>query len=58
MYDEEDMKEEEESDNTCPVCGLRQYNEICANCGIEIKEPEEKEKTNDDDDEYDRRERR
>lgn len=61
MFDEEENKEnepEESKDATCPICGLRQYNEFCASCGIRIKEEEEKEKTVDDDDEYDRRERR
>ena len=58
MYDEEDGEENIEEDNTCPICGLRQYNDVCANCGTPIKEPDEKEKTKDDDDEYDRRERR
>jgi DNA-directed RNA polymerase subunit RPC12/RpoP len=58
MYDESENKEVEQEDITCPFCGLRQYGDVCAQCGIPIKEPEEKEKTPDDDDEYDRRERR
>lgn len=58
MYDEEENNEEEKSeDKVCPECGLRQYGEICQNCGAKL-EDEEKEKNKDDDDEYDRRERR
>ena len=56
MYDENEETKQE--DITCPFCGLRQYNDICARCGIPLKEEEEKEKTKDDDDEYDYRERR
>jgi len=55
MYNEEE--DQNSDDKTCQNCGLRQYNNICANCGTPI-ETEEKEKTPDDDDEYDRRERR
>ena len=57
--DEEEIIEEEtkEEDKTCPECGLRQYGDFCANCNV-LLENEEKEKTKDDDDEYDRRERR
>lgn len=60
MYNEDENEEKTNNneDVTCPFCGLRQYSDICARCGIPIKEPEEKEKTKDDDDEYDRRERR
>jgi DNA-directed RNA polymerase subunit RPC12/RpoP len=54
MYEEETKEE----DNTCPMCGLRQYGDSCVNCGTKIKEEDEKEKTKDDDDEYDWRERR
>lgn len=57
MYNEEEKNEETREDKTCPLCGLRQYSNICINCQIPI-EDEEKEKTKDDDDEYDWRERR
>ena len=57
MYDEEENEEQKSEDKTCPGCGLRQYGDSCANCDI-LLENEEKEKTGDDDDEYDRRERR
>ncbi len=61
MYDEEENEngEEEkiEEDNVCPKCGIRQYGDVCQNCGTKLEE-DEKEKTKDDDDEYDRRERR
>ena len=56
MYDQE-KEEASNDDNVCPQCGLRQYNKTCVNCEILI-ENEEKEKTKDDDDEYDWRERR
>jgi DNA-directed RNA polymerase subunit RPC12/RpoP len=60
MYDEEENNNGEEEmteDNVCPKCGIRQYGEICQNCGTKLEE-DEKEKNKDDDDEYDRRERR
>ena len=58
MYEEEEsIIEENDDDNTCPQCGLRQYADICVNCGIPI-DTHEKEKTKDDSDEYDWRERR
>ncbi|HNW71753.1 MAG TPA: hypothetical protein PKZ36_03005 [Candidatus Paceibacterota bacterium] len=53
-----DQEEEETKDNICPLCGLRQYSDVCSVCNIKIKEEDEKEKTKDDDDEYDWRERR
>jgi len=55
MDDEEII--EKSDDKTCPQCGLRQYGDSCANCDV-LLENEEKEKTKDDDDEYDWRERR
>jgi hypothetical protein len=55
MYEEE-TEVENSDDKTCQNCGLRQYTDVCVNCNIPIEE--EKEKTPDDDDEYDRRERR
>ena len=55
MYDEE-TEDTSGDDKTCQNCGLRQYTDIWTNCNIPIEE--EKEKTPDDDDEYDRRERR
>jgi hypothetical protein len=59
MYEEEEENlEHKEQDTICPLCGLRQYGNICANCGIKIKEEEEDRKKEDDDDEYDWRERR
>jgi len=60
MDEYEDLYEEpkKQEDFTCPNCGIRQYSDVCQNCGTEIKEENEKEKTMDDDDEYDRRERR
>ncbi len=59
MDDEEIIEEETmgSGDKTCPQCGLRQYGDFCANCEI-LLENEEKEKTKDDSDEYDYRERR
>lgn len=58
MYDEEEEKEEQiKEDNICPQCGIRQYGDVCQNCGTKLEE-DEKEKTKDDDDEYDYRERR
>ncbi|MFH1608869.1 MAG: hypothetical protein ABH951_02535 [Patescibacteria group bacterium] len=58
MNDEnEEELEETTDDKVCPECGLRQYGNKCFNCDI-ILENEEKEKTKDDDDEYDRRERK
>ena len=57
MYDDEEEVEEKSDDKICPACGLRQYGDSCANCDV-LLENEEKEKTQDDDDEYDRRERR
>lgn len=56
MYDNTETSEEK--DNFCPRCGLRQYGNICANCGTKIKDEDEREKTKDDDDEYDWREKR
>jgi DNA-directed RNA polymerase subunit RPC12/RpoP len=58
MYEEEENTiEEKNDDNVCPQCGLRQYGKMCVNCEILI-ENEEKEKTKDDSDEYDWREKR
>ncbi len=59
MYEEEENTDEEKitDDKKCPECGLRQYGDFCPNCNV-LLENEEKEKTKDDDDEYDRRERR
>ena len=58
MYDEEETEEEQTpDDNVCPQCGIRQYGDVCQNCGTKLEE-DEKEKNKDDDDEYDRRERR
>ncbi|MFA6324846.1 MAG: hypothetical protein WCX46_01310 [Candidatus Paceibacterota bacterium] len=57
MYDEEEIIEEKRDDKVCPACGLRQYGDMCANCEV-LLENEEKEKTKDDSDEYDWRERR
>lgn len=59
MNDEEEINQEEKQnqDKICPQCGLRQYGDACANCDV-LLENEEKEKTKDDDDEYDWRERR
>ncbi len=61
MYDDEEEIEEgqpqTEEDQVCPKCGIRQYGDVCQNCGTKLEE-DEKEKTKDDDDEYDRRERR
>jgi len=56
MDENEDQKESE--DYICPGCGARQYGDMCPTCGIEILKDDEKEKTKDDDDEYDRKERR
>jgi methionyl-tRNA synthetase len=58
MYDEEETTEEQtQDDSICPKCGIRQYGDICQNCGTKLEE-DEKEKTKDDDDEYDWREKR
>ena len=58
MYEEEkETTEENNEDKTCPQCGLRQYGDTCVNCDV-LLENEEKEKTKDDSDEYDWRERR
>jgi len=59
MYEEEEEEttEENKEDKVCPACGLRQYGETCANCDV-LLENEEKEKTKDDSDENDWRERR
>ena len=57
MYDEEETNGEHKDDKVCPQCGLRQYGDICPNCEV-LLENEEKEKTKDDSDEYDYRERR
>ena len=58
MYEEEEeITEDNTEDKTCPQCGLRQYGDTCANCDV-LLENEEKEKTKDDGDEYDWRERR
>jgi hypothetical protein len=58
--DNEDENNEEDfgEDAACPQCGMRQYNDVCPNCGIKIKEEEEKIEKKDDDDEYDWREKR
>jgi tRNA(Ile2) C34 agmatinyltransferase TiaS len=57
-YEDQEEEIEIEEDTTCPSCGIRQYGDVCKSCGTQIKEENEKEKTMDDDDEYDRRERR
>ena len=57
MYDEEETTKGKSEDKVCSACGLRQYGDTCFNCDI-LLENEEKEKTKDDDDEYDWRERR
>jgi DNA-directed RNA polymerase subunit RPC12/RpoP len=54
----DELTQNENKDVTCPFCGLRQYSDTCARCGIPIKEEDEKEKTKDDDDEYEWREKR
>jgi len=54
-YDELENNEEEQKseDIICPRCGLRIFEEICPNCGTPIIS-----KSDDEDDEYDRRESR
>jgi hypothetical protein len=60
MDENEDKIEKESEDKTCPSCGLRQYGDICQNCGIPLDDDHEDEmkKKEDDDQEYDWRERR
>jgi DNA-directed RNA polymerase subunit RPC12/RpoP len=54
---EEEIKQDE--DKTCPLCGLRQYGKICANCNAPIEEEVDLDKRKEDEsDEYDWRERR
>ncbi|MDD3662494.1 MAG: hypothetical protein PHT84_01365 [Candidatus Pacebacteria bacterium] len=48
--------ENEKEEPTCPSCGLRVYNEICPNCNISVVNKKDKEE--DDDEDYDWRERR
>lgn len=46
MEDEEETKKEKvKKDMNCPRCGLRSYDDICANCGAPIID------TSDDEDE-------
>ena len=51
MYEEDETNEEHSDDKTCPNCGLRQYNSICANCEIPIEQDEDPDKKKED--EYD-----
>jgi len=60
MYDEEENNEEEKTseDNVCPLCGIRQYGDVCQNCGSKLEEEDLDKKKEDEADEYDYRERR
>lgn len=60
MYDEEENEDTNSSDDkTCPICGLRQYGEVCAGCNTPIDEEVDLDKRKEDEaDEYDWRERR
>lgn len=55
----EEIIEENMDDKTCPLCGLRQYGKICANCNTPIEEEIDPDRRKEDEyDEYDWRERR
>lgn len=48
---EEELEDATKNDPTCPRCGLRSFDEECANCGTPIVD-----KKDDEDEEYDWRE--
>ena len=49
----EDEIEQEKKEPVCPRCGLRSYDNQCANCGTPIVD-----KKDDEDEEYDWREKK
>jgi len=54
MYIEDDENLDiEQKDPICPRCGLRSYGEFCQSCGAPIVD-----KSDDEDEEYDWREKR
>ena len=50
--DEDETKEEQVKEPTCPRCGLRSYDEVCQNCGTPIVD-----KSDDEEEDYDWREK-
>ncbi len=50
---EEELEQQAKKDPICPRCGLRSYDEACANCGTPIVD-----KNDDEDEEYDWREKK
>lgn len=59
MYEEETEGQSKSDDKTCQNCGLRQYNDVCANCATPIEEEVDLDKKHEDEyDEYDWRDHR
>lgn len=55
----EENLEIKNKDKVCPLCGLRQYGDICANCDTPIEEEVDLDKKQEDEyDEYDWRDHR
>ncbi len=50
---DDELEQEEVKEPVCPRCGLRSYGDSCLNCGTPIVD-----KTDDEEEEYDWRERK